>query len=62
VKAERLERELQDAVSAYLFEQPTELRDLAKQLGITPAYLCDIRYKRRKISDQFLERLRALGK
>ena len=60
VKAAAQEKALQIAVSKFLSLQPGSARDLAKRLGFTVQYICDIRHGRRTISDRFLARLRGL--
>jgi transcriptional regulator with XRE-family HTH domain len=56
-----LELRLQKAVAAYLDDLGHgSMRDMAKRMGFTVQYLCDIRHGRRKVSEAFLERLRGL--
>jgi hypothetical protein len=53
---------LQKAVAAYLDGLHGSGRALAKELGISAAYLCDIKLGRRKISVEFLAKLTAMAK
>jgi transcriptional regulator with XRE-family HTH domain len=54
-----MEIALQAAVAQALSEEHGSGRELSRRLGISAAYLCDIRHGRRKVSDAFLERLLA---
>lgn len=36
------------------------MRDVAKQLGISPQYLCDVAHQRRKVSDAVVKKVMAL--
>lgn len=55
------ERKLQEAVSQFLMFREGSMRSLAKEVGLTAAYLCDIIHGRRKVSAEVLKKLEALG-
>ena len=55
VKAQ--ERTLAETVSQYIAESKHGSNGLARLLNFTPAYISDIRNKRRKVSREFVERL-----
>jgi transcriptional regulator with XRE-family HTH domain len=50
------ERDLQEKVSEFLMQRGGT-RDMARELGVSAQYICDIRHKRRKISNPFLKTL-----
>lgn len=53
---------LWSAVCGYLDQTEAGARDLARQLGFSAQYICDIRHGRRKISEEFVKRLKKLEK
>jgi transcriptional regulator with XRE-family HTH domain len=48
------------AVQEYLDGSGFGIRELSRRLGFSAQYVCDIRHGRRKISAEFLERLKRL--
>ena len=48
---------LQVAVAEFLSEQHGSARDLAKRMGISVQYVCDLRHGRRKVSAAVLGKL-----
>lgn len=54
------ESELLVAVHSRLNSMQCSDRELARRLGFSAGYMCDIRHCRRRISHEFLERLRRL--
>jgi transcriptional regulator with XRE-family HTH domain len=61
-KVTLLERQLWVAVVAHLDSTKSGARELARRLKLSPQYICDIRHGRRKISAEFVERLRKMEK
>lgn len=54
------ERKLQSAVSQFLMFREGSIRSLAKEVGLTAAYLCDIIHGRRKVSAEVMKKLESL--
>lgn len=54
---EEIEKRLQKKVAAVVSAHKDGLRDWARSIGISAQYACDIRYGRRKISAQLLEKI-----
>jgi transcriptional regulator with XRE-family HTH domain len=54
---EKKEQKLQQVVAGFLSAQSGSARDMAKSIGFTVQYICDIRNGRRKVSLEFLKRL-----
>jgi hypothetical protein len=59
-KVASLEDALQREVAAFCDTYRGSARDMAKKLGVSVAYLCDIRHGRRKVSFNVVEKLRKL--
>lgn len=51
------EETLYRSVVAFLDSRPESLREMARVMGFSVAYLSDIRHGRRKVSDEVVERL-----
>jgi hypothetical protein len=52
------ERTLQNAVIRYLDTlAPGKVREIARAMGFSAAYICDVRHGRRKVSEEFVSRL-----
>ncbi len=54
------EMDLLRATQEYLEANRGGVREIARAMGFSPQYICDVRYGRRKISDTFVERLERL--
>ncbi len=54
------EMDLLRTVQAYLDANRGGVREVARVMGFSPQYICDVRHGRRKISDTFVERLERL--
>lgn len=59
-QADICERELQSQVSIIISSNKNGLRDWARTMKLSPQYVCDLRYGRRKISAAVLKKV--LGK
>lgn len=57
----RAEMTLQKEVAEFLDWNRGSMRDMAKEMGISAQYLCDIRHGRRKVSDAVVEKLAKLN-
>ena len=53
------EQKLQDAISEVAGTEG--LREWARSVGISVQYACDIRHRRRKVSDELLSKILAKG-
>lgn len=51
------EATLMEAVAQYIDSRDSGLREMARRMGISAQYLCDVKYRRRKISAEFLKKL-----
>lgn len=59
-EAARAESALSVQMAEYIGSIHGSGRDLARDLGFSAAYVCDVRHGRRRVSDEFLRRLVAL--
>jgi hypothetical protein len=53
----RLEAQLQHELSLLITGSGVGLRQWAEEMGITPAYACDLRHGRRKVSEAIIEKV-----
>lgn len=56
----KAELNLQQQVEQFISSSDSSLRDLAVGMGVSVAYLSDIRHGRRKVSDAIVEKIRRL--
>jgi transcriptional regulator with XRE-family HTH domain len=60
LRVENAEAVLQKEVAMFCDTYRGSARDMARKLGVSVAYLCDIRHGRRKVSFNVVEKLRKL--
>ena len=59
-RVHKKEAQLQKAVAKFVASYPGSLREMAWNLGVSAAYLCDIRGGKRKVSAAMVTRLEGL--
>lgn len=54
------EAAIQRGVADFLADNRGGVREIARRLGFSPQYICDVQHGRRKISAEFIKRLERL--